>query len=275
MKKSLLLLSVVLLSGLSCAGALSAPDPLPPFTVKGAAYEPVVALLAFALLVILTCLGIASTLSDGNARRQSRIALARAKAARVRLVAPRDPRPPYAAVLVGLLFAGTAAAQSGASSPLAGVMLDAFLSAGLITGTVLLGVVGRYVKAKTDQVNDVRLRTMLGTVSELAFTKVAQINQQAVAVLKASAADGRLTPEDARDALRTVVNEVWASLPDLTRAALIALAGDAKAAQLQYVEPEVEKFVGAQHRLGALLAGEPVKPSQYAVRQARARITRA
>lgn len=260
MKKFLLLASALLFSSAALgAGAVLAYGPPVPFSVAPDVVR-VVFVLAVVATVLLVAAGMSGRLTSRRVRAASRVALSRAKA-RPHLPRRRDPRPPVVLALLGLLGAGTAYAQTAAGGALSFLFASPFsdlLWTGLSLGLASLTVFGsRYLKNKTELVKGERLQQVLFLLNELVFKKVGELNGAAVDALKKYAADGKLTPAEAKAALATAVREVWATLPEAMRLLLIAAAGGEQAALDKFVVPAIEDAVGRAPRpLRALAVGD-------------------
>lgn len=72
---------------------------------------------------------------------------------------------------------------------------------------------------------------------------VGAVMQVSVAQLKAIASDGKLTPEEAKAAFQTVVNQAWMSLAKSVQDDLVKLEGSIALAKQQVIAPKVEPAV--------------------------------
>lgn len=105
------------------------------------------------------------------------------------------------------------------------------------------GRAAQWLRAKADMIGIERLEAAtqaLINAAELAAKETAQV---AVNAIKASAADGRLTGEEARAALTAARDRAWELLAPEIRQILIGLFGSEQAAKLNAVTPAIEAAV--------------------------------
>lgn len=162
-----------------------------------------------------------------------------------------------------------APALAAVSAPPAPAASDGGLLGTVLTGALALlssgglALVGRlfaFLGERTKAVKNTQLQGILDLIVNLAAQKVAQIFKEAVEVLKAGAADGKLTREEAAAAGRKAVEELWEALPDFARSLLLGLSGgDEKLAKATYLKPAVEQAVqqGPRH-YAPLLSVAPI-----------------
>lgn len=136
--------------------------------------------------------------------------------------------------------------NGGAGGALLGSLLPVLLGGLLAASVAAVGYSAKYVKSKIEVLENVKLEKALMLIADLAFDKVRQLTQEAIAKLKEYSADGTLTPEEMKAAAATAIAEVWSTLPDAIKLMLTQIAGSEVAAQDQYIRPKVEAAVTNQ-----------------------------
>src|SRR5690606_25810466 len=88
------------------------------------------------------------------------------------------------------------------------------------------------------------VKKVLELVGTTAATAVANVAQVAVNDLKAAAADGRLTREEAQAALQKAVDQVWAAIGQAARDILLGAVGGSESKAIEtFIKPAVEAEV--------------------------------
>lgn len=149
---------------------------------------------------------------------------------------------------LSLFLGGQAFAESLAAKEVSETFLNAcitFLGALL---SALAGIGIRLVHNKVKLVKNEEFSNTLRIISELAFTKVAEINAKTIDQLRASAEDGKLTKEEAADALNTACREVWSGLPYFIQQNLLKDYGSEGPAIDHLIAPAVEQSVVSQKK---------------------------
>lgn len=113
----------------------------------------------------------------------------------------------------------------------------------VIASSAFLGLVG-YAALRLERVREAgESGAALEVLEQLVLPVVQEIAEDATLVLKASAADGKLTQAEAKAALNSAVRATLADLPAWAEVALTQTAGSQGAMVERVVVPQVEKAV--------------------------------
>jgi hypothetical protein len=102
-----------------------------------------------------------------------------------------------------------------------------------------------WMAAKARETENALLRGVLTIVADQAGIAVQHVAQTAVDKLKAASTDGKLTPKDAKEALRAAALETWFNLGKQAQDLLKNEYGSFDAVLRQLLEPTVEAQVRA------------------------------
>lgn len=150
-------------------------------------------------------------------------------------------------VLIAMLalLSGVAMAQDATPvEQLFNSLLEPLLAAATAAVGYAVVQAGRLLGGRIALLGNVKLQRALETLNTLAFSKVYEIYQDAVEDIKLSAADGRLTLEEANAAFKTAQAELTASLPVWLRETLLSYAGGSVGdMQKRFLSPAIETAV--------------------------------
>lgn len=145
---------------------------------------------------------------------------------------------------LAFVLAGVAIAQ--AQNPFDAIVPSVQAAVITLLGGVLTWAAAQlssFLRARAKATENELMRSVLTMVADQAGIAVESVAQRAVNKLKAAAADGRLTAEDALLALRAAVEEVWESIGKQAQEALVKEHGSEEEAKRQVIEPAIEAKV--------------------------------
>jgi len=187
--------------------------------------------------------------------------------------------------MLGLALAAPAAAAAaapdspGISLGLLTPLVPYLFGFALTALTALLGVGTQFVHGAVAKQKLGKFGVALDLLTTLIGSKVAQIAQGSVDILKQDAADGKLTQDEAAAALATTTREVWTGLPEALKNILLTAFGSPEAVIEKAIKPKVEEAVKAlptpARAISVNAAGNSVvlvKPPLAQLNDARARI---